>query len=105
MTSVSTPSSFRCFAVPLVATIVKPLSFNCLAAATISFLSSSFTLINTLPLSGSFVPAAICAFANALPKSSSIPMTSPVDFISGPRMVSTPGNLINGKTDSFTDTY
>ena len=30
-------------------------------------------------------------------------MTSPVDFISGPRMVSTPGNLINGKTASFTE--
>ena len=30
-------------------------------------------------------------------------MTSPVDFISGPKIVSTPGNLINGKTASFTE--
>src|SRR3989442_823030 len=29
-------------------------------------------------------------------------MTSPVDFISGPSTTSTPGNLMNGKTDSFT---
>jgi hypothetical protein len=31
------------------------------------------------------------------------PITSPVDFISGPRMVSTPGNLTNGNTASFTE--
>src|SRR5213593_2375531 len=29
-------------------------------------------------------------------------MTSPVDRISGPRTVSTPGNLTKGKTDSLT---
>jgi hypothetical protein len=32
----------------------------------------------------------------------SMPMTSPVDFISGPSTVSTPGNLMNGNTGSFT---
>ena len=31
-------------------------------------------------------------------------MTSPVDFISGPRITSSPGNLSKGKTDSFTNT-
>jgi hypothetical protein len=31
-------------------------------------------------------------------------MTSPVERISGPRMVSTPGNFANGNTDSFTAT-
>ena len=36
------------------------------------------------------------------PKSASMPMTSPVDFISGPRIVSTPGNLMNGNTASLT---
>ena len=30
-------------------------------------------------------------------------MTSPVDFISGPRITSVPGNLAKGKTASFTD--
>ena len=40
--------------------------------------------------------------ANAWSRSGAIPMTSPVDFISGPRIVSTSGNLTKGKTDSFT---
>ena len=31
-----------------------------------------------------------------------MPMTSPVERISGPRMVSAPGNLANGNTLSFT---
>ncbi len=31
-------------------------------------------------------------------------MTSPVDFISGPRIVSTPGNRENGRTASLTAT-
>jgi transketolase len=31
------------------------------------------------------------------------PITSPVDFISGPRMVSTPGNLLKGNTASLTE--
>ncbi|OQC72545.1 MAG: hypothetical protein BWX45_00878 [Deltaproteobacteria bacterium ADurb.Bin002] len=33
-----------------------------------------------------------------------MPITSPVDFISGPRMMSTPGKRLNGKTASFTQT-
>ena len=32
-------------------------------------------------------------------------MTSPVDFISGPRMGSASGNLMNGNTASFTEKY
>src|SRR4026209_2275889 len=32
-------------------------------------------------------------------------MTSPVDFISGPRMVSTPGNLAKGNTGDFTKKF
>ena len=32
-----------------------------------------------------------------------MPITSPVDFISGPRITSVPGNLANGKTASLTD--
>ena len=53
---------------------------------------------------GSGTPAAACDFAKAHPKSSSMPITSPVDFISGPSNTSTPANLLNGKTASFTDT-
>ena len=33
-----------------------------------------------------------------------MPMTSPVDFISGPSTVSTPGKRANGNTASFTPT-
>ena len=58
--------------------------------------------MKTVPEAGSVSPAAICALRYALRKSRSMPMTSPVDFISGPRTTSTPGNLTNGKTDSFT---
>ena len=32
-------------------------------------------------------------------------MTSPVERISGPSTGSVPGNLLNGKTASFTETY
>ncbi len=42
------------------------------------------------------------AFAKASGSDRSAPITSPVDRISGPRITSTPGNLLNGKTDSFT---
>ena len=34
-----------------------------------------------------------------------MPMTSPVDRISGPRIRSTPGSLLKGNTASFTATY
>jgi hypothetical protein len=60
------------------------------------------TLMNTAPCRGRLLPAASCDFAKASPKSLSSPMTSPVDFISGPRMISAPGNLLNGNTDSLT---
>ena len=58
------------------------------------------TMINEF---GKVAPAPACDLAKAQPKSASIPMTSPVDFISGPNSTSTPGNLLNGNTDSFTD--
>ena len=38
-----------------------------------------------------------------MPKSVSIPIDSPVDFISGPKIVSTSGNLLKGNTASFTE--
>ena len=41
----------------------------------------------------------INASANVLPT----PITSPVDFISGPKIGSTPGNFIKGKTASLTE--
>ena len=40
--------------------------------------------------------------ANAIPKFLSNPITSPVDFISGPKSKSLFGNLLKGNTASFT---
>ncbi len=54
------------------------------------------------PSVGRKVPAAIWLLAKATAKSASMPMHSPVDRISGPRITSTPGNFENGNTDSFT---
>ncbi len=55
-------------------------------------------------LVGSTELAAIWLLAKAAGKSWAIPITSPVDRISGPRTMSTPGNLANGKTLSLTAT-
>src|SRR5690606_5415176 len=46
-----------------------------------------------------------CDLAYASPKLRPMPITSPVDFISGPRIGSTPGNLLKGNTASFTEKY
>src|SRR5580704_5537251 len=59
--------------------------------------------MNTVPLSGSVVPALNCALAKASPKFSPTPITSPVERISGPSAGSTPGNLLNGNTGDFTN--
>ena len=57
------------------------------------------------PSSGSPLSAASCALANALPNESEMPITSPVERISGPRIGSNSRNLLNGNTASFTETY
>src|SRR5262245_65505131 len=58
--------------------------------------------MNAMPVFGRTEPALSWAFTYALPNESSTPMTSPVDFISGPKIVSTPGNRANGNTGDFT---
>src|SRR5436305_10992351 len=68
-------------------------------------LSVSRTVMRTVPLNGSPFDAASCDFANADPNESEMPMHSPVERISGPSTGSVPGNLLNGNTASFTDTY
>ena len=60
--------------------------------------------MNTAPESGKVEPAAICDLAKAAPNDESMPMTSPVDFISGPSPTSTFGKRWNGNTASFTET-
>ena len=60
--------------------------------------------MNARPDAGQVEPLASSALPNASAVDMAIPMTSPVERISGPRMVSTPGNFWNGKTLSFTET-
>src|SRR6185503_8958124 len=61
--------------------------------------------MNASPRRGSTTPDANCAFAYASPNVRPVPMTSPGDFISGPRIGSASGNLLNGNTDSLTEKY
>ncbi len=84
------------------ATKLKPCLAKRLPKSTKSSRSSLRKLTNTLPLVGARVPAANCALSKAVAKSSPIPITSPVERISGPRIGSTPRNLLNGNTASFT---
>ena len=78
-----TPMRAIACAVPRVATISKPRSCSCAASPAPAALSVSVTVMKTVPPSGSAAPAAACAFANAVWKSVAIPITSPVERISG----------------------
>ena len=98
----SKPSSFIFNPVPFVAINLKPRPFSFVQSVFSCDLSSSFTLIKTLPSEGINCPAPIIDFPNASPKVLPLPITSPVDFISGPRIGSTFLNLLNGKTGAFT---
>ena len=60
-------------------------------------LSRSLALMKTVPAVGSICPAAVCALAKASPKLSATPITSPVDFISGPEHGIDAGELAPGK--------
>ena len=55
-----------------------------MTAGTIRSLSSSFSETNTPPDIGSICPAPIWLLPNAIAKSRSMPITSPVERISGP---------------------
>ena len=93
--------------VPAVAQISKPRSASRFTGKIIERLSLLATDTNARPLTGSDPYAAAWDFANAVPNTSSMPMTSPVERISGPRMVSTPSpaasrNRPNGSTASLT---
>ena len=89
---------------PRVAASVNPSCARSRAIGSTVGLSLLFTLMKTQPRSGRRWPAAIIALPKAAPKLSAPPITSPVDFISGPRMVSTPGKRTNGNTGLFTNT-
>ncbi len=57
------------------------------------------------PRSGSVYPLAAMLLPKATATLVAMPITSPVERISGPKMVSTPGNLANGNTLSLTATW
>ena len=97
------PKSFTVFAVPVVAIREKPLSISFGIRSCKYFLSLSFTLTKTFPEVTIFFFAASWALAYASPKVLPIPITSPVDFISGPKIGSTRGNLSKGITASLTN--
>src|SRR5690606_13039156 len=103
--STAIPAAAIADAVPLVATMEKPRATRSLATSTARGLSLAFTLRKTFPERGNRTPAPSCDLTKASPKVLPTPITSPVDFISGPRMVSTPGNLTNGNTASLTLKY
>ena len=92
------------WAVPRVAMIRKPRSCSIVAIPTAAALSPSDTVRNTVPDSGSSAPAAAWALANAVGKSEAIPITSPVERISGPSSESAPAKRLNGSTASLTQT-
>ena len=89
---------------PRVAASVNPSCARSLAIGRTVCLSLLLTLMKTQPRSGSRWPALIIALAKAAPKLSAPPITSPVDFISGPSSTSTPGKRLNGNTASLTAT-
>src|SRR5262245_48592089 len=68
-------------------------------------LSSSLTEMKARPLVGNRYPDARSDLPNASPNVAEMPITSPVERISGPSVVSTPGNFANGKTDSLTEMW
>ena len=90
---------------PSVAKTRKPSPWNRRTIGTTFALSWSLTVTKIEPESGSAPSTEICALAKAIPNESAMPITSPVDRISGPRMRSTPCSLLKGNTASLTATY
>ena len=74
---------------PLVARISKPRSASRLTGKIMCRLSRLATETNTWPDVGRPFCAPAWLLANAMPKPASMPMTSPVERISGPSTVST----------------
>ena len=96
-------------AVPCVASSSKPRSASTLMGKTIARLSRLATETKIRPEVGSPHRAPIWVLANAGPKVSAMPMTSPVERISGPSTESTTRpsavrNRLNGRIASLTET-
>ena len=102
MSCVSTLCEERRSRVPLVVKTVNPIDTSERATSTACILSLSRIERNTCPEVGNARLTAIFAFASAIGKDRSMPITSPVDRISGPSTTSTPGNFSKGKAGSLT---
>jgi hypothetical protein len=100
----SSPAARRSAAVPFVATSWNPSAGSFLMASMTRGRSSRETDTKTVPSVGSELPAASIALAYANGYVMSMPMTSPVLFISGPSTESTPGSLRKGNTGALTAT-
>ena len=98
----SIPFSIRNFAVPFVAMILKLSSARSFMTGSALFLSISLIEIKAVPSFGTVYPSDCIAFKNAIPGSLSIPITSPVDFISGPKNTFSSLNFLNGSTAFLT---
>ena len=96
------PLSTRKRWVPEVAITLKPSLASSRIVSRMRGLSVSRTETKTVPERGSREPPPIWLLAKAISKELSSPITSPVDFISGPSTVSTPGKRAKGNTASFT---
>ncbi len=68
-------------------------------------LSRSASEKKIVPSRGSLFQAPVWLLTNAIPKLRSMPITSPVERISGPSTVSTVGKRLKGSTASFTATW
>ena len=84
--------------------ILKPRLMSSRAKFAAYFLCASARVKKTSPLVGSELLAAIWLLAKLFAKSLDMPITSPVLFISGPRIRSAPESLLNGNTASLTQT-
>lgn len=60
--------------------------------------------MNTIPDVGRIAPVAKSGFAYAIGNESSIPITYPVDLVSGDSKIPASAKFLHGRTASFTDT-
>ena len=79
-----------------------PISVKLRANSTASSLSLLPIVNRIRPCIGIFIPAATNALYKAFSNVLSFPIASPVDFISGPKEISTLRNFENENTGAFT---
>ena len=99
------PFASKNLAVPEVACRLKPKAAKSRMIGSASALSGSASVTRSaapLPPAGTSMPDATMALYKAREKSVSMPKISPVDFISGPKLMSTSVSFENENTGAFT---